>query len=695
MLGNPTSVRSRPGSSAGHREPGFRPDIQALRAFAVAVVVVYHFWPHLLPGGFVGVDVFFVISGFLITAHLASEVRRTGRIFLAAFWARRARRLLPAALLVLAVTGLASAALLSAGQWQQIYNQIAASALYVQNWLLAADSVDYLAAQNAPTPVQHFWSLSVEEQFYIAIPLVVVLALKLFRRRGTAARDRVVAATLAVVVVGSLGYSLVVTFTNPGLAYFSTFSRAWEFAAGGLLAFVATTRLRAPVLAGLAWLGWIGVGVSVLAITGDTPFPGTAALAPVAATAAVLIGGRSGARWAPARLLATRPTVWLGDISYSTYLWHWPVVILAEAVLGDDLRWDVKVGLIGTVLALAWATTRLVEDPARRAPFLVSRPRATFLAAAVAMAIVIAPSLGAWQAARQAAADEVAAAVAQAQLAADCFGAGVRMTTRDCSGIEFDGLVPTPSAAQDDRVGAYADGCHTPNNSDEVPACVFGDVDGAYRVALVGDSHALNWLPALDRLGQERGWQITLLTRAACPFNLATQVFETAGSGESCASWKQKVLDFLEAAEPFDVVFTAHFVGGAQFEVGEADGVRRAWGRLLERAARLVVLRDVPRATDETTACLERHEDDPAACERPTVDALAVDDYVSLAREVERVDVIDLSDVFCWEGTCKTAIGGVTVYRDAHHLTVTFSTTLAPLIAEKADELALPLGVAG
>jgi peptidoglycan/LPS O-acetylase OafA/YrhL len=690
------SARSRSRPQADDRESGFRPDIQALRALAVAVVVVYHFWPHLLPGGFVGVDVFFVISGFLITSHLVSEIRRTGRLSLPAFWARRARRLLPASLLVLAVTGLASAALLSAGQWQQVFKEIVASALYVQNWVLAFDSIDYLAAENAPTPVQHFWSLSVEEQFYIVIPILLVLAVALFGRRDAAARDRIVVGALGLAVLVSLAYSLYATFTSPGLAYFSTVTRAWEFAAGGLLAFVVTKRLPAAVLAGLAWLGWIGVAVSSLVITGDTPFPGIAALAPVAASAAVLIGGRSGARWAPDRLLATRPTVWLGDVSYSTYLWHWPVLILAGAVLGDDLRWGVKLGLIAVVLALAWATTRFVENPTRSAPLLVSRrPRATFAALALAMALVVAPALGAWQAARHAAAVEVAAAAALAERAADCFGAGVRLTTHDCSDVEFDGLVPTPSAARDDRVGAYADGCHTPNNSDEVPACVFGDADGVHRVALVGDSHAVNWLPALDRLGRERGWQVVLLTRAACPFNLATQVFDTAASIESCASWKRNVIDYLDGQEPFDVVFSAHFVGAAEFAGGESEGVRLAWAQLLDRSSRVVILRDVPRASEATTDCLERNENDSAACDRSIQDALPVDDYVTLAGQTDRVDVIDLSDVFCWDGTCKAAIGGVTVYRDGHHLTVTFSTTLAPLLAQQADRLGLPMGGAG
>lgn len=684
---------SLPRPSRGTALDGFRPEIQALRGLAVALVVVYHFWPHLLPGGFVGVDVFFVISGFLITSHLVAEIRASGRLSLPAFWARRARRLLPASLLVLGITALATWILIPAGQWQQTFKEIVASALYVQNWLLASDSVDYLAAANVPTPVQHFWSLSVEEQFYLGIPVLLVLALALFRRSRGAARPRIVAWTLAVVVVVSLGYSLYATFTEPGIAYFSTFARAWEFAAGGLLAFLATSRLPGAVRAAVAWAGWVGIAVSAFAITSSTPFPGLAALAPVAAVAAVIVAGRPEVRWAPDRFLVIRPAVWLGDISYSTYLWHWPVLIFATVVLGTDLRWWAKIVLVVVVLALAWATTRFVENPIRTMPrLIVRRPRTTFAATAVAMALIASPAFIGWQAARHAAAVEVAAAAARAELAEDCFGAGVRIEALDCSEVEFEGLTPDPSAALDDRVSVYADGCHTPNNSDEVPACVFGDPEGAYRVALVGDSHAVNWLPALDRLGRERGWSVTLITRAACPFTLATQTFDTTASIESCASWKQNVIVYLDESEPFDVVFSAHFVGAAKFDGDEAQGVRSAWALFLERGARVVVLRDVPRATEATTPCLEEHESDPSKCALPIDEAVRDDDYVALSDEVTGVDVIDLTNVFCWDDTCKAAIGGVTVYRDGHHLTVTFSTTLAPLLGREADRLGLPDG---
>src|SRR3954469_2172017 len=224
-----------------------RPEIQGLRAVAVAVVVVCHFWPAALPGGFVGVDVFFVISGFLITSHLLREVAATGRVSLAAFWARRARRILPAALLVLAVCALATLALVPDVHRSQFFAEIRASAFYVQNWQLAHSAVDYFARGDGPSPVQHFWSLSAEEQFYLVWPVLILIAAAIHRRA--------IAIVLGAVTIASLVYSISKTASDPAAAYFITPTRAWEFGFGGLLAMLRPTTVIAPARAVVTWAG--------------------------------------------------------------------------------------------------------------------------------------------------------------------------------------------------------------------------------------------------------------------------------------------------------------------------------------------------------------------------------------------------------------------------------------------------------
>jgi peptidoglycan/LPS O-acetylase OafA/YrhL len=315
-----------------------RVEIQALRALAVSLVVLYHVVPLRLPGGYVGVDVFFVVSGSLITAHLLREVERTGRIRLAPFWARRARRLLPASLLVLLVSVAATVVWVPQTYWQGWLREIGASALYVENWVLAGDAVDYLAHTNAASPAQHYWSLSTEEQFYLAWPLLVALASWVAVRLGVRRRTAL-GALFGLLTLVSFLWSLWTTQVSPPDAYFTTPTRAWEFSLGGLLALWTATppagreQLRSLV----SWTGFGAIAITALTYTGETPFPGTAALLPVLGTVAVIWAGAPRHDWSPTAVADFGPVRFLGNVSYSAYLWHWPLVVVLPFALGHPL----------------------------------------------------------------------------------------------------------------------------------------------------------------------------------------------------------------------------------------------------------------------------------------------------------------------------------------------------------------------
>src|SRR5918997_4806937 len=356
-----------PASTHSPTRSGVRPEIQALRAIAVLTVVLYHVWPEAMPGGFVGVDVFFAISGFLITAHLVREVDRTGTLSLWQFWARRARRLLPAALLTLFVCAVATIALVPQLYWQQFLTEIGTSTAYVQNWQLASDAVDYLGADNRPSPVQHFWSLSAEEQFYVLWPLLIIVA------AWTARRRLAIAGVLLTVTGLSLWYSISETAANPAAAYFVTPTRAWEFGAGGLLALIGTrARLPDGVRALLSWAGLGAVAYAAAAYGTETAFPGSAAVVPIVGTLAVIHAGMPAARWAPSRILAIRPAQFLGDISYSVYLWHWPLLVFAPFVFANPGLTETRIAVPLLTILLAWITKVLVEDPVRRSALLAA-----------------------------------------------------------------------------------------------------------------------------------------------------------------------------------------------------------------------------------------------------------------------------------------------------------------------------------
>jgi peptidoglycan/LPS O-acetylase OafA/YrhL len=671
------------------RRPAFRPELQVLRAFAVVSVVVYHFWPSRLPGGFVGVDMFFVVSGFLITGQLLAEAR-SGRIALGGFWARRVRRLLPASLLVLAVCYVGVQTIVPAAYRVLFLREIIASALYFQNWNLAAQSVDYLAAGAVASPVQHYWSLSVEEQFYVIWPVLIALVLLAVRRASGITRMRALLIVLAAVTLGSLALSIVDTQSIPAPAYFITPTRMWEFGAGGLLAFVGSTRSAGAARAVLGWVGWALAVVSVCVITGTTPFPGWAAALPVAAVLAVVAAGHPGPRWSSGRVLTRRPAVFIGDISYSIYLWHWPALVFLGFCQPGPLSSLTKIVAIAAVVCVAAITTRFVENPARSWRPARNGTAVTLAAAVLAMAIVVVPAGVAWSVTRTAQLQQVQAAQARADRHASCFGAEARVPGHDCP-PSAGPLTPEPAAAVDDVAREYGNGCIQTEARSTLKICHFGSATGHLRVALIGDSHAVAWSPAIRALEQQRNWAVTEYLKSACPFSTASSANPVPGVEASCTAWNASVAAELAVEAPYDLVFITHSSANDAFvdDATAIAGFRAAFREITDHGSPVVVIRDTPLAAADTLVCLDAHGTDPDACARLSDDPQVLGDdlMAQAAIGVPGVSVIDMNDLFCWSGTCKEAIGGVTVYRDTHHLTATFAKTLAPELGRRLDAL--------
>lgn len=373
---------------AGRRAAGqrFRPDIEGLRAIAVGLVLVFHGFGSPVTGGFVGVDIFFVISGFLITSLLLAEQQKKGRISMAGFYARRVRRILPASALVVVVTVVATYYFLGFISGNDVAAAAKWTAVFAANIHFGIVQTDYFGSQMPPSPLQHMWSLGVEEQFYVVWPgvfLLLVLAV-----RGARHRNALAAALLLIIGV-SFSWSVIQTTANPTWAYFSPLTRAWELALGALVAVLAPTigRLGAGWLTQLiALCGLVGIGLSAFLLSPSMPYPGSAAALPVVSTALVIAAGCANDRTAVGRVLAVRPMQWVGARSYSLYLWHWPLLIIAAQYVGDDLsRWQ-NAGLLLLAVIASALTYRLVENPVRRAPFLASR---TGLSLAVGAALIL------------------------------------------------------------------------------------------------------------------------------------------------------------------------------------------------------------------------------------------------------------------------------------------------------------------
>ena len=693
--GQHTARHARPAAPATTRP--LRLEVQALRALAVLLVIGFHFWPGRVPGGYVGVDVFFVISGFLITGHLAREVRATGRVDLRRFWARRARRLLPAAYLVIAVTAVVTLLVAPSTFWVQWFREVVASTLYVENWVLAGDAVDYLAADNVPSPVQHYWSLSAEEQFYLLWPLLVGLS------AAAAARFRrpvggITFAVLGAATLASFAFSLRLTVTDPASAYFVTTTRAWQFGAGALLALLLTRPPRrpdAPWRAAVSWAGFTAVAVCGLVYGASTPFPGTAALWPVLATVAVIWAGAPASRFAPTPFLAWRPVQYTGEISYSLYLWHWPAIVLAPFVLRHVPGLLERVVLLAGVVLLAALTRRFVEDPVRFTHrWGLARPgRALGLTAAGAAVLALAGGV-VWFDAEQQVRRETAAA---ARLVADmpeCFGAASMDPARPCENPRLDGtMVPAPEAVAADWAH-YP--CFVESDEDRLKECTYGPDDpDVPHVVLVGDSHARAMLPAFQALAAQGTIRLTPQLKATCAWTTGIMDYPDPQRVTTCETWKDQLDRWLVAQAPdIDVVVTTGYLrvlsGGADRRVEE---MAAAWRPVAARGVTIVGLSDNPLPGTAPSGCLaELDVIEPDSCDVRRRDAFPFPDtFLATADEVPGAAAVDLTDYYCLETTCPAVIGGVTVYRDGHHLTTTYTRTMAPyLLRELRAVDALP-----
>lgn len=690
----------------------FRTDIQALRALAITLVVLNHLWPTRLTGGYVGVDVFFVISGFLITGHLAGEINRTGRVRLGAFYARRVRRLLPAAFLVLSVALILAVAFLPFPRWERNAWEVAASAGYVENWYLAAMSVNYSALNDTASLVQHYWSLSVEEQFYFFWPLLLLAAAAMVGRAGRAfsrrsQRDRqLLALVVVVLIVGGLSLIASVGFTMmmPSQAYFATFTRGWEFAVGGAVALlprrVALPRLGANVL---SLIGFAAIGLSAIVYDQATAFPGIAAAAPVVGTAAVIVAGNSNARLWHTTVSARRPLQWVGGISYSLYLWHWPLIVVMPFVLGSEATTLSKLAILALSLALATVTKRFVEDGGQRWRGWRHSTRAALIGMVAGM-LVIGIAVSTVILAARARTDAQDQTLVMGQAA--CIGPTALDPRSNCSD-PFGAADYVVMTSRNEYFRA-PDEC-----GDFLPILSYGDKQTSVqcdfsngapdptRVWLVGDSHAQQWQGAVFEIARDEGWVVTTSYMGGCPVADVDFIGFRAPWGASdidrCKQWSHDLsVEILKEAP--DLVITA--MASRQQLVADdavtskdqqmADGMLAFWERWAMNGTRVLGIGDPPYNTEvRSQDCVLFNASDPVTCARPRVDAQPPDPVLQagLRAESKQISTLDVTGDFCDGARCYAVVGKIPVYYDADHLNLDYVLAMRPRIESAAESL--------
>lgn len=680
-------------------------DIEGLRAIAVVFVLASHAASELLPGGFIGVDVFFVVSGFLMTGILHRELSSTGGLRVSSFYARRARRLVPASALVLLTTALAALTVLPDVRWGDIGLDIASASAYVVNWTLAAREVDYLSWARAPSPLQHFWSLSVEEQFYVLWPVLLAAVATVCRRAGLTAA-RVTGPLLGATFVLSLGWSVALTVAAPSRAYFVTTTRLWELALGGLVAWSLPRWAALPPrrAALLSWLGVAVIAISALGLRVDRGFPGWVALAPTLATALVIGVGSVSGPGSFRQACARGPIRWLGETSYSLYLWHWPVLVVGGYAVTQGVR--EPSALEGTLLVLGSAIpARLsysyVENPLRRSQRMATDRPALWLAVfGVAMGVAVGAGLvfaGGDAELERPQVGPSAMLPGAAALGSDP-GASPAAVAVDA----IDVMHPRPRTAAHDFSNIYAADSNLVFADVTPKPHVSGATGSPTEVVLVGDSHAAHWHSALEPVARARGWKLVSHTKNECPF-LDVPISDRAGGVYAqCQSWVAAVAGglsgpskpaavFVSYGPPAPVTPSGELLEGNTRERAIVEGARALWAPLIAQGTAVIVLRDTPRFPFHVPDCIAGHPGSLTRCTTPRATALQLRDQTQPAAvaAVPGAQLVDLTDFICPRDPCAPIIGGVVVYVDNNHVTASYMRTLAPRLG-RALEIALP-----
>ncbi|WP_434621183.1 acyltransferase family protein [Arthrobacter sp. A5] len=706
VLSTPT-LRPELGQPAGTRASSFRPDIQGLRALAVVAVIADHLFGYPL-GGFVGVDVFFVISGFIITGLLLREHNKNGRISFSDFYRRRVRRIMPIALVVLTVTTAASWYLFAGGRARSILWDGIASSLFAANWRFAATGTDYMQADGPVSPLQHYWSLSVEEQFYLIWPLMLVVILGFLASRfswsETTAR-RVLGVVLIAVIAASLAFAYGETFNAPTVAYFSTLSRAWELGIGALVAVLLPLLARIPAVIRLVsqWAGLLGIIASLFVVTPATAFPAPGALLPVIATAMVIAGGVGGQRYMSP--LTNPVSRYIGDISYSLYLWHFPVNVLG-AVIAPSMGIMGHLVVIGIILMLSVASYHFVEDPLRHSQWLELPGRKRHEKApfqltvktqimGIALLAVASIGLSAVALVKSTPTNEgtLVAGVAPVTPSAGATGAPAtpegahqaKITTALQASV-WPALQPTI-----DDLGSKgfdkndSEGCSpaTPRGKD----CSMASLDPEKLAVVVGDSMGAAWLPTIKAALEPEGWTVESMTYVGCPFLDADTVAADASITHACPGHKALVSAAIKEVKPalvivsnlYNLTLASGVTGDAAVSEWEQAAIT-ARGDWLEGAGRVVTLAPPPAGKDPK-ACVTRFST-PHDCTSQVTST-----WKSFAEVDQRVsklvgdNYLDKRSWFCSaDQKCPVFIDGTIVRRDATHITNEYATKLAPLL---------------
>lgn len=656
-----------------YQRSSFRDDIQGLRAISALLILVYHIWFNKVSGG---VDVFFVVSGYMMASVLLRQYAKHQRLFLWQFWGRICQRVLPSAFVVLIATLLLAMWLMPAVLQLELVKEILAASLQLENILLIQNSTDYLARELPPSPVQHFWALSIQMQFFWFLPFTLLAIITL---SGKGRKPWLLAALLGLLWCASLGYGVWRTSVEPTAAYFDPLARYWQFLTGVAVALVLPWLFWRPATSRvLATFGLLGVLVTGLIVPAHANFPGLVALIPVMSASMLLLAGAgqsTGRYHGTSRWLANPYMSRLGAWSFTLYLWHWPILVMAQHHLGTT-KLTIPQGLAVIVLSLsfAWATRALVEKPMAMIRF--KRTAHTHFAAVCMFCLVFGANFVWWinlEESRNTAMAELISTPYQYPVTLPLNVTSANEYLDDTMQLAMAKLQPKP----------HRDGCHQGRRHSEVKVCQYGNIESPVTVALVGGSHSLQWFSALEVVAKQQGWRLLNMTKTACPLGAQP------GNHPSCQEWNEAVIDTLHDLAPDLVITASTRADGLELSLDEAEYVPASyieqWTRIVDAHINVVGIRDNPYFSSDVPICVGVQQHDLSRCHQPR--------HLSLANEspaeayTHLIQEIDFSEYLCTERECVVMVDGTPVYRDRHHLNVTFVERLAPALKRKLNHI--------
>jgi peptidoglycan/LPS O-acetylase OafA/YrhL len=646
---------------------------------------------------------------------LVADAERAGFVSLRDFYVRRAKRILPAAALTLVVTDVLAYKFLNLVRAKTVMQDSLWAALFGANFRFAREGTNYFAQAQLPSPVQHYWSLAVEEQFYLVWPAILSLALfgvvgglRLRRsRRGVARVDQRRLVALCVAVFGaSLVWSIHETGVARTSAYFSPFTRGWELALGALIALTAPALIRIPVRAKFfcGWIGLAAIALATVTFSGSTAFPGFAALLPTCGAALVICSGLGDERVAArsaANVLAMRPMRYVGDRSYSFYLWHWPALILAAQYEGHSLSPAANLALLITAFGVSVATYKWFENPLRRRPWTPSQ--AAFLAyACIGSAFAVAAFLFGSVASTEkelSAASEAFKPTATQVISSASFEAELKALSASGSGealpvvkssvsnaiqpIDLTRLEPSATSAPNDNF-AFPSHCAAYEGESRSEICRLGDSASRRTLLVFGDSHAEEWMPALIALGHREGWAVIPVVKVAC----APLDWERHSGTRDCRSWFAWAKRTAANLHPTVLFVSGHYSAeGVNGETQAAQGIASVIAAVKTTSHKAVAMIDTPIQKVQPADCLLHGGATHGRCTltlddtETNADASAYD----VLAHTPGLGLIDPRPWLCYQSKCPIVIGTTIAYSDAGHLTATYVSELDPLFRVAFD----------